>query len=134
MLMLQVIYVSNNVYIQIKKKKKPHEILPDGSQFEVENIWSCDALGQSWASTNTWYVLMWQICTQQTHTFLFWHFRIIKKLYPLCQVYGILQKELNNRKSPTWVQQLQIFQKVVSKSLKNFSLQLNSQNQRIKPW
>ena len=41
-----------------KIKKKAHEILPDGSQFEVENIWSCDALGQSWASTNTWYVLM----------------------------------------------------------------------------
>ena len=39
MLMLQVIYVNNNVYIQIKKKKKKgHEILPDGSQFEVENI------------------------------------------------------------------------------------------------
>ena len=37
-LMLQVIYVGNNVYIQIKKKKKAHEILPDGSQFEVENI------------------------------------------------------------------------------------------------
>ena len=60
--MLQVIYVNNNVYIQIKK---------DGSQFEVENIWSCDALSQSWASTNTWYLLMWQICTQQTHTFFF---------------------------------------------------------------
>ena len=40
MLMLQVIYVNNNVCIQIKKKKKKkaHEILPDGSQFEVENI------------------------------------------------------------------------------------------------
>ena len=41
MLMLQVIYmiyINNNVYIQIKKKKKAHEILPDGSQFEVENI------------------------------------------------------------------------------------------------
>ena len=42
MLMLQVIYmiyINNNVYIQIKKKKKKaHEILPDGSQFEVENI------------------------------------------------------------------------------------------------
>ena len=36
-----------------KKKKKAHEILPDGSQFEVKNISSCDALGQSWASTNT---------------------------------------------------------------------------------
>ena len=133
--MLQVIYVSNNVYIQIKKKKKLmkyYRMVPSLRwRILILIMWCLKSIMGKYK-----YLICFNVAnmyTTDTH-FLVLTFPYNKKLYPLCQVYGILQKELNNRKSPTWVQQLQIFQKVVSKSLQHFSLQLNSQNHRIKPW